>query len=32
MYIYTVKIKLRNLKNIMTQKVKLEREGACRNA
>ena len=27
MYIYIVKINLRNLKNVMTQKVKLEREG-----
>ena len=31
MYIYIVKINLRNLKNVMTQKVKLEREGVCRN-
>ena len=31
MYIYIVKINLRNLKNVMTQKVKSEREGVCRN-
>ena len=31
MYIYIVKINLRNLKNVMTQKEKLEREGMCRN-
>ena len=31
MYIYVVKINPRNLKNIMTQKVKLEREGVYRN-
>ena len=31
MYIYIVKINLRNLKNVMTQKVKLERECVCRN-
>ena len=30
MYIYIVKINLRNLKNVMTQKVKLEREGVCK--
>ena len=31
MYIYIVKINLRNLKNVMTQKVKLEREDVCRD-
>ena len=30
MYIYIVKINLRNLKNVMAQKVKLEREGMCK--
>ena len=31
MFIHIVKVNLRNLKNVMIQKTKLERQGVCRN-